>query len=183
MYASPGATARPPTGAGPFAYTLGWIPDGDAGTLATLQEMDRVVRWDLSHSRDLLARELAPIVPVRGTPLEVARAIREHLARRVRFTFDPPGLELVQAASHMLRTTRPQGDCDDIAVMGATLGLAAGLPARFVVVGFTPDGPFQHVYTELETPAGWVDLDTSRDLQGVPAAFQPARRATFTVGG
>lgn len=185
MYASARAAARPPTGAGPRPFRLLEIPDGDPGTFATLEVMRGAIAHDLAVARPLIARAARRIIPPGGDPLEAARAIRRYLARSVRFTFDPFDLELVKAPAFQLEEIRTaghvRGDCDDIATLGAALGIVAGLPARFVVLAFTPSGPFEHVYTELETPGGWVDLDTSRELQRVPPDFQPARRATIEV--
>jgi transglutaminase-like putative cysteine protease len=56
-----------------------------------------------------------------------------------------------------------RGDCDDVAILGAALGKAAGFPARFVLLGFGgPMAPYQHVFTEIGTRQGWMNLDVTR---------------------
>jgi transglutaminase-like putative cysteine protease len=158
------------------------IPDGDAGTMATLRKMRELAR--VSAPTPLLQRTGRYIVGSGGAPRGAAR-IRRFLARHVRFHPDPFMLELVQTPRLQLERIRTAGyvlgDCDDIATLGAALGLAVHLAARFVVLAFDPAGPWEHVYCELLTPDGWAELDTSREMQRVPPDFQPARVATFDV--
>lgn len=158
--------------------TEGVVPEGDAGTFFTLALMRDLVRADVP----LLAPHLRHIVGV-GNPLV---ALRRFLAEHVRFRHDPTGVELLKAPAYQLAAIRARGivtgDCDDIATLGAALGLAAGFPARFVVLRFDPGGPFEHVFTELRGPSGWVELDTSRELQRIPRGVEPAEKATFDVG-
>lgn len=168
----------------PACATYFEIPAGEPGTVATLEVMA-----ELAHegARDRLLKQAARHIVgyTTGSPLGRARAIRAFLARHVRFYPDPFELELVSAPRLQLEHIRTDGyvtgDCDDIATLGAALGLASGLPARFVVLAFDPSGPWEHVYTELRTPDGWAELDTSREMQRVPPDFQPARVATFDV--
>jgi len=64
-----------------------------------------------------------------------------------------------------------QVDCDDVAMLGAALGKAVGLRARFVAVAFGPRGaPYRHVWAELgpRTNNVWLDMDTTRPAQGLP---------------
>ena len=106
--------------------------------------------------------------------------IRAFLAAHVRFQLDPLGVELIRTPSYLLRqiedTGRAEGDCDDVAVLGAALGMAAGIPARYVLVGLTPGDPFEHVYAELLTAWGPVDLDTTRPAQ-MPPGVEVVRTA------
>lgn len=162
------------------------IPSGDRGTAATLRVMARLVRDSLTDPLTLYAARAI----VRGVPesaaLERAHEIRQYLGSRVAFALDPVNLELVWRPRAMLEDIAArgfaEGDCDDVAVLGAALGEAIGLPARFVVYGFaSPFAPFTHVFTELLAgPAGWVDLDTTRPQQ--PTAGQtPLRVKTFNI--
>lgn len=67
------------------------------------------------------------------------------------------------------------GDCDDVAILGAALGMAVGLPASFVLVGFDRNEPFQHVYTELYTGLqGWAEMDVTAPAQ-MPAGLEIAK--------
>ena len=107
--------------------------------------------------------------------------LRDWLAQAVTFKDDPATVSLaaggVAAVDDYLRdpiteqlpqlrqTGTIRGDCDDVATLGATLALAAGLPAvRFRVVSFQPAAPrpFTHVFAEVLTSRGWLDFDTTR---------------------
>lgn len=104
---------------------------------------------------------------------EKAQLIREFVDHAVTFTPDPLGLELVKSPEYLLREffTRGEafGDCDDVAVLAAALGMAVGIPARYTLLGFSLTDPFRHVLTELFTPCqGWVELDTTRPDQFPP---------------
>lgn len=106
--------------------------------------------------------------------------LRDWLARRFVFLPDPVGVgvfgepgqdvELVRdpvwQVSQIDRYGTVAGDCDDAATLGAALGLAAGLPMRFQVVGFVTDGPFSHVWVDALTTRGWLNLDVTRRTDG-----------------
>lgn len=159
------------------------LPPGELGTVRTLEVMAELARAE--SSAPLLVQAVRHIICGAGSPLGAVLAIRAWLARHVRFYPDPAEFELVRSPLHQLERIRSDeyvtGDCDDIATLGAALGLAAGFPARFVVLAFDTVGPWEHVFCQLRTPLGWVELDTSREFQRVPPDFQPARVATFDV--
>ncbi len=95
-------------------------------------------------------------------------ALRAWLVTVWRFVRDPAAVELVHRPERLLDEYSCQGyidgDCDDAAVLGASLGKAVGFPARYVVLGFHgPRSLFTHVYTELMVRPGlWGDLDVTR---------------------
>jgi len=102
-------------------------------------------------------------------PASQIRRVRLFLKERVQYVADPVDVELVNRPRAMLQQVKAKGrafgDCDDVATLAAALGLAIGLPARFVAVGFDGlAGPFGHVYTELTGPGlkQWMRLDTTR---------------------
>lgn len=181
--------SRPPTGAGTLFYDgaparYQELEPGEAGTVQTLAVMAELAR--VASRQPLLIQAAQHIVgQATGSPLRAALQIRAFLGRHLRFFPDPVDLELVVAPGLQLERIRSDGyvhgDCDDIATLGAALGLALHFPARFVILAFDPEGPWEHVYTELSTPDGWAELDTSREMQRVPSDFQPARVATFDV--
>lgn len=117
-------------------------------------------------------------------PHNAAAHIRRFLERTTRFVEDPPGVELIRTPAFMLEKVEcegyAEGDCDDVAVLGAALGLSAGLPARFVLYAFEGGALYEHVFTELMTPAGAVELDTTRPAQ-MPPGIVVARQATRRV--
>lgn len=132
--------------------------------------MRRLVR---AAVRDpLLAETAARIVGNAPNDESSARRLREWLAEHTRFRPDPRGVELIKTPRYMLAEVSGEGvslgDCDDVAVLAAALGKAAGHPARFVLYGFRPGEPYEHVFTELGTGAGWLELDTTRPAQMPP---------------
>lgn len=148
-----------------------WIPEGHAGIDATVEEMARLARREsVATPVVALARTMR-----RSSGRATAARIREYLAERMRFEFDPFDVELVRSPSYLIReierTGFASGDCDDVATLGAALALAARIPARYVLVGFSKAAPFEHVFTELLTEAGPVELDTTK-----PEQFPPGLR-------
>lgn len=144
---------------------------------------DRGVRQTVKYMRRLVVRSLSEPLPVETAALiitpycttcsaEVALAIRGFLETYFVFVPDPVGHELLRAPTHLLeqieKVGHASGDCDDVAILGASLGMAVGLPARFVILGFDPHGPFSHVYTELYTSQGWQEMDTTAPEQFPP---------------
>jgi transglutaminase-like putative cysteine protease len=170
-----------------------WIPTGDFGTLATLGHMRRLAREAVANP---LVRATA-VAATDGTggkdAFAQAMAIRNWLVRNTAFLRDPNGTELLHSPRYMLAALRTLGpplriDCDDVAVLGAALGGAVGLRARFVVAAFfSPSAPFRHVWTELSAPWGtvvgtrWVELDTTRSGQSLPSFNAISRIKTVEV--
>lgn len=158
-----------------------WIPGGALGIELTVWHMRRTVRAALGGA--LLNRTAAAIVDGSIDQADAARRVRTWLDRHTRFTPDPLGVELIRAPALMLRTIECEGsavgDCDDVAVLGAALGIAAGVPARFVLLAFLDNGLYEHVYTELLTPEP-IELDTTRPAQ-LPPGLRIARRGTRRV--
>lgn len=94
------------------------------------------------------------------------------MVRRFRFVPDPKGVELLKSPAVMLNEWRQSGvasgDCDDAAILSGSLALAMGLRVRWVVLGFTPTGPFRHVFAEARDGSRWVDFDVTRPAQYPP---------------
>lgn len=157
-----------PSAAGTQAF-LYHIPDGHRGIEATVRHMQRL---RAAAVRDPHVRDAAQRITAGRPSWEAAHRIRRFLADRVPFEFDPFGVELVRTPAYMLHAIADHGsspgDCDDAALLGASLAIAAGLRARYVLVGLTPGGPFEHIYAEVLTDRGPVELDTTR-----PAQFPP----------
>lgn len=139
------------------------IPSGHAGIERTIDHMRVVAKRSAGAP---IVEETAERIVGAATGREAAERIRHYLAARMVFEFDPPGVELIQTPELLVSEIACRGyalgDCDDVAVLGASLGLAAGLRPEYVLIGFTDSGPFEHVYTQLATSSGWVELDTTR---------------------
>lgn len=152
------------------------ILSGDAGAASTLDRMRGLVNASLSVPLVVeTATGIVSSIPSRDY-FGMAQAVRAWLARNFKFVPDPVGLELLRDPEYQLREwmTRGQiiGDCDDAAILGAALGKAVGINAKFVAVGFRDPGPLVHVYAVLTGPVGraigsagaGVDLDVTRPL-------------------
>lgn len=148
------------------------ISGGDAGAFQTLTRMQSLVNSRVAHP---MVRGVAVAVAREAAPRDLygqAQAIRDYLSEHVQFLADPAGIELLHDPVIMLteiaRAYTASVDCDDVAILGAALGKAVGLRARFVAVGFfNRTNPLSHVWAELATPRGWLDLDTTRGDQGI----------------
>lgn len=147
------------------------LPYGEAGTWATVDAMRQVARQAAATP---LLQDTARAIGA-GNPLQ----LREWLQSHFRFRYDPPEYEAIWTPAAQLQQIMRQGyalgDCDDAAVLGASLALAAGLSARFVLLGFEgPRGMYAHVFTET----GGVELDVTKQSQRVAPA---TRRTTVEV--
>lgn len=147
------------------------IAAGDWGSFQTVGHMRRLVNTSLT---DPLVIGTARSIVLTCLPRDVvcrARAIRGWMLEHFAFVNDPRGVELVSTPRFMLDQVGArgvaQGDCDDAAVLGAALGKAVGLRARFVVVGFhSTRGRLSHVFTMLRAGPGWIELDVTRPSRG-----------------
>jgi len=139
--------------------TLVSIPDGKAGTIATLKIMRQFARDAIrSPSQQIrnLALDIVSILPARSFGREVAR-LHAYVRDQIRYVRDPVDLESVATPEKTLEIG--QGDCDDKSTLLAALLESTGHPARFVAVGFG-GAPFSHVYTESKIGESWVPLET-----------------------
>ena len=149
------------------------IPNGDVGTSETLARMTALVRTASLHP--LVRRQAVEIVQdAAGIDDRLkARLIRDWVDSRTIFMPDPYGAELLHSpdavVAHILTDGIAHVDCDDVAMLSAALGRSVGLRARFVAVGFSPDGPFRHVWAELGSPRAsfWLPVDPTRPMQGL----------------
>lgn len=165
-----------------MTVALGWLPDGDAGTVATLKRMAKLAR---RAQADPLTVETAHRIVSGCTPRDAdcyAAAIRRWLTASFVFVPDALDVETVREPHYLLEQLfgwgagRMSGDCDDAATLGAALGKAIGLDARFHVLGFASMGDaYGHVFAELQTGAGWFGLDVTKPRGPV----EPASRELF----
>jgi predicted transglutaminase-like cysteine proteinase len=138
--------------------TLQRLEPGDAGTDQTVREMIRMVesgRADLGINDAALSIIRAANVRQKDYAGEITALFR-WVRDRVRYVKDPIAVELVRNARETLK--RRAGDCDDKAVLLATLLQSIGHNTRFKVVATRP-GDFHHVLIEVSHKAQWVPLD------------------------
>jgi hypothetical protein len=156
----------------PADHTRQYISSGAAGTAQTIQGMRKLVSESLrrmqrgvTHGkrafnvRQLIGQIIAPC-PAKDYYC-YAKALYEYCRDQIKYTFDPVGVELIEAPERILFESKI-ADCDSIVVVLATLVEAIGLPARFVTVRADLQRPneYSHVYLEVNIPGkGWVGAD------------------------
>ncbi len=155
------------------------LPSSDFGTYMTLAAMRAMVyREFMAPNVRLMATDI-----VRGIGgkdgVEQAHAIRDFLEQHTEFLRDPDGIEMLHGpvwqVQQILNRGLVQVDCDDVAMLGAALGKAVGLRARFLAVSFVSvNAPYRHVWAEIgppSTPQVWIDMDVTRPAQGLPFGY------------
>ena len=161
---------------GPFKIEYKKIPAGVAGTIATLQEMRRIVQ---DSKRDFLVRDVAATIAQPKLQKDFGGEIAslyKFVRDEIRYVKDPRGVEMVQTPRAILRTKA--GDCDDKSTLLASLLESLGHATRFVAVGFAP-GRYSHVYIEVRRRNGsWVPLETT---EPVKAGWAPPRAKSRLV--
>ena len=145
---------------GPPSARLGSLPPGDAGTRAVLKEMARLAR---RFSKDLaiiqLARKIVQHVPPKQYGGEVV-AVHAWVRANIRYVRDVEGVETL--ADPIATINMHAGDCDDQAVVVATLLLAIGHKCRYVAIGPAP-GALCHVFTDTLVGNQWVAVETTEN--------------------
>ena len=142
----------------PPTATLAEIPDGRAGTRATLKLMAGLTREGKnSLAVRLAAQQLVQPLKQRDYAGEV-RLLHAFVRDRIRYVRDIRGTETLQSADRTL--TLKSGDCDDKSVLLASLLESIGHRTRFHAIGYSPDR-FAHVYVETLLGSEWVPLETT----------------------
>lgn len=141
--------------------TLQSIPDGPAGTRATLNAMARMIR---QGKKDTAVREKALQLTrhLRSKDWRAqAKAIFFYARDRIRYVGDIYGVETIAEPGVTMRLG--QGDCDDKAVLAGALLQSIGHPVKLVAVGFD-NGPFSHVFVETLIGPTWVPMELTEEL-------------------
>ena len=145
----------------PVDSVLTGIPDGPEGIRVTLAVMRRIVKdWRARPEIRSLAESIISGLQEKDFAGEV-RALHAWVRDSIRYTNDVNEVETLKTPDLILSSG--MGDCDDKAILLATLLESAGHPARFVAVGFEPDN-FSHVYVESKIGAAWVALETTESV-------------------
>jgi transglutaminase-like putative cysteine protease len=152
------------------------IAEGKEGIRQTLLLMADIVRRYRANPAVLTkARALTQSLRQKDYYGEI-RVLHEFVRDSIRYVKDPVGVETVATPDQTLAIG--QGDCDDKAVLVASLLEALGHDCRFVAVGFTP-GEFTHVLVQTRAGPGWVNVETTE-----PVALgwgPPGVRASYVV--
>jgi len=114
------------------------------------------------------ALDLTQSLPAKAGMSEIA-ALFDYVQNRVRYVRDINGVETLQTPEQTLE--QGSGDCDDKAVLLASLLESIGHPTRFVALGF--DGPYDYSHVIVDTRIGgnkWLPLDATEDK---PMGWRP----------
>lgn len=151
-----GVAPPPPT-------DLAFIPTGAAGIAETLDRMARIVRH---YRRNATIRQLAievrqaARVPAKDWLGEV-RALHRFVRSYITYVRDVRNVETLTIPT--LTLINRAGDCDDQAMLLASLLEALGHPTKFVAMGFGAPQQYSHVLTETLVGTRWVPLETTVD--------------------
>lgn len=141
----------------PRRAALSGIPNGTAGSIATMRAMRQLVRDAIRDPNQKIREAALQILRGVNTFSDQARAIQQWVQQNVEYRRDPPDLELVQTPQVTLQLRA--GDCDDQSVLTAALLQATGHPTRFIAVGM--DGaPLSHVLVQTLIGSTWVGVET-----------------------
>jgi transglutaminase-like putative cysteine protease len=109
-------------------------------------------------------------------------AVRNFVGEKVKYANDPIALEMVKDPQRLIEEISKHGvavgDCDDCALLSATMFRQLGREAEFVTVGFGAPNNFSHVFTRVKEPKSgrWVAVDT---VAGTREASMLARVTTW----
>lgn len=139
-------------------HLLASIPGGVDGVRATLKLMCRLTR---EARQDPAIKTLADTI-VAPLPSGDFRAQRDALffwvKRHIKYVRDIRDVETLSTPERTLRVGT--GDCDDMAVLLASLFEAVGNRTRFKALGFK-GGNYEHVVAQAQakTRSGWLTYD------------------------
>lgn len=153
----------------PYQYKIKTIPDGLAGTRATVANMRTLVKAGTENPEiRRLATEIVKEVPEKNRAAEAA-ALLDYVKTAVRYTRDPVELELLTPPEKLIQVGH--GDCDDMAILLASLLRAIGIKSRFALISTRRSGPYQHIFVEAQTSRGWMALDPT--VKEKPPGWSP----------
>jgi hypothetical protein len=128
------------------------LPSNDRGNLETVRVMREVARFRASHP---LVRELSlKILERDGVDshdfLKEAECLARFVQKEVRYVRDIDGVEQLHDPVLMIQNISKgtaQGDCDDMALLLATMLLSVGHSPFFAIVRYNEtSGPYNHIY-------------------------------------
>jgi transglutaminase-like putative cysteine protease len=148
---------------------LSGIPDGVAGTRATLKAMARLVKqFKKDPSINLLALDLTRGLRSYDSAAEV-QALQRFVRDDIRYVMDVDGVETLRTP--LVTLEYEAGDCDDKATLLCTLLATIGYACQFIAVGFEP-GEFSHVLAAVRLGTRSVPCETI--LPNAPVGWYPA---------
>lgn len=145
------------------------IGEGAAGIRRTTRLMALIVQqYQFDPNIRAVAMSIVQLAPPKADPAEV-RALFDFVRYTIRYVGDVVDTETLQTPDITLRLR--QGDCDDKAILLATLLRTLKYPAAFVVTGYQAPDVFEHVYVGILRPDGsYLALDPTEDQ---PMGWEP----------
>ncbi len=143
----------------PLTGRLSGLPDGLAGTRATVRHMRQLVN-DAKVNPELIKKASSIVfLNPENNPHADIEALYAAVAYGVRYMRDVCGVETL--CDPLTTLNRRVGDCDDQATALAALLESIGYPTRFVTAGYQSD-VFEHVYLQVWDDYRWLDLDPTK---------------------
>jgi hypothetical protein len=111
-------------------------------------------------------------------------AVRNYVHEKCKYSNDALGVEQVQDAERLceqlLKYGKAVGDCDDCAVLMATLFRQLGRETEIVIVGFGRPGSYSHVFVRVKEPKSgkWIVTDP---VAGTDEASMLRRVTTYQI--
>lgn len=105
-----------------------------------------------------------------------AKRIHAFVRDQIRYVRDTDNVELLHDPVTLLQIGA--GDCDDKAILLASLLGSIGHPTRFIAVAFEP-GRYSHVWLQDYLAGHWVDLEPTEPLPFGQSV--PLKRAVATM--
>lgn len=138
------------------------IPDGKEGTKRTLNIMRSLVR----RGKKTPAIRQTAVELTRGLMqkdyVSELRTIHKFVRDNIRYVRDIREVETLQTPERTLLNRA--GDCDDKAVLVASLLESINHPTRFVAIGLQ-NNPYSHVYAETLIGNRWVTVETTEPVE------------------
>lgn len=153
------------------------IGTGVAGIKATTRLMAKIVaQYQFDPTIRGQAINIVQLAPPKDDPAEI-RALFDFVKLSIRYVGDVHGVETLQTPDQTLAIRA--GDCDDKAILLATLLRSIGYPACFVVTGYSAPNVYEHVYVGVEQPDGtYLALDPTENK---PLGWQPENALAFYI--
>lgn len=158
-------------------------PRTAAVTLARLAAICRAESAEVAivDTATRMVREVAPL-DYRGQLAAIVAWVRAH----VRYVRDPVSVEYIRSPSLLVeraQTGDAAGDCDDLALLCATLARAIGFPVKFCALGYGTPGDASAHYSHVcaIARAGSLSLSPWLNLDTTPAGAIPPGRIARTL--
>lgn len=145
------------------------LPSGADGVRATLKIMSALVKSG-KKSPSVRAKALALTQGLKQKDkLGEIHALWSFVKNHIRYVRDINGVETVHTPEQILR--QESGDCDDKALLLASLLESIGHPSAFWAIGVKEPGKFSHVMALTRIGAKkWLPLETT---EPVPFLWKP----------